>query len=146
MKIKDIVKLTNTYLAGEHLTYQKMLPYLDATIDDINNRLNASFPPFSALPFTADNASIITYNAFPDQYLRSVVAVGTAHKFYLVDDEGADNAPDLGLKYEQGLFYMTRDYIEQVPPYYQSDSKGSMIIHEDVEPVTMECCCRNVMW
>ena len=76
MKIIDIVKLVNTYLAGEHLTYQKMLPYLDATIDDINDKLNSSYPPFSALPYTSDTATTIAYNMFPDKYIRSVVAPG----------------------------------------------------------------------
>lgn len=146
MKIIDIVKLVNTYLAGEHLTYQKMLPYLDATIDDINDKLNSSYPPFSALPYTSDTATTIAYNMFPDKYIRSVVAPGAAHKFYLVDDEGSDNARDLGFKYETNLFYMLRDFVEQVPEYYQSDSKGSVLIREDVEPIIMDCPCKNVMW
>ena len=35
MKVVDIVKLSNKYLAGEQLTYPKLLPFLDAVIDDI---------------------------------------------------------------------------------------------------------------
>ena len=49
MKIVDILKLTNKYLSGEQLTYNKLLPFLDAVIDDINNELNSTYPSFSQL-------------------------------------------------------------------------------------------------
>ena len=52
MKIKDIVKLTNTYLAGEQLVYQKLVPFYDAVIDEINSRLNSTYPTFSSLELT----------------------------------------------------------------------------------------------
>lgn len=137
MKIKDIVKLTNTYLAGEQLTYQKLMPYLDAVIDDINSKLSATFPPFSTIAFTPEMAANIEYDAFPDRYVRSVIPVGAAYKYYLIDEEGVDNSQDLGYRYETNLFYMLRDYVEQVPPYYQSDTKGSVRLPEWVEPVMM---------
>ena len=47
MKVRDIVKLTNTYLAGEQLVYQKLIPFYDAVIDDINSRLNSTYPSFT---------------------------------------------------------------------------------------------------
>ena len=47
MKVVDIVRLTNKYLSGEQLTYNKLLPFLDATIADINNELNSTYPSIS---------------------------------------------------------------------------------------------------
>lgn len=131
MKVKDLVKLTNTYLAGEQLVYQKLVPFYDAVIDDINSRLNATYPSFSSLVFTNLDGENAIYDFFPDRYLRTVVALGAAHKFYVMDEEGQvyDNAYDED--YERNLYYMTRDYIDQVPPIFQSDSTGGVLIHED---------------
>ena len=129
MKIRDIVKLTNTYLAGEQLVYQKLLPFYDAVIDDINSRLNSTFPSFTDLDITQLDADDAVYEFFPDRYVRSVVALGAAHKFYMMDEEGVSYDEAYTSKYEEALFYMTRDYIDQVPEIFQSDSKGSVPVH-----------------
>lgn len=131
MKIKDIVKLTNTYLAGEQLVYQKLLPFYDAVIDDINSRLNSTYPSFTDLNFTRLDRDDAVYDFFPDRYIRSVVALGGAHKFYMMDEEGVSYDEAYTGKYEEALFYMTRDYIDQVPEIFQSDSRGSVAIHLD---------------
>ena len=88
MKVRDIVKLTNTYLAGEQLVYQKLIPFYDAVIDEINSRLNSTYPSFSSLEFTSLEGDDAVYDYFPDKYIRSVVALGAAHKFYEMDEEG----------------------------------------------------------
>ena len=131
MKIRDIVKLTNTYLAGEQLVYQKLVPFYDAVIDDINSRLNSIYPTFSALNVTQLDADDAVYDFFPDQYVRSVVALGAAHKFYTMDEEGVTYDTTYEQEYERNLFYMTRDHISRVPLIYQSDSTGGVIIHLD---------------
>ena len=129
MKIKDLVKLTNTYLTGEQLVYQKLIPFYDAVIDDINSRLNSTYPSFSSLGFTQLDSEDAVYDFFPDRYVRSVVALGGAHKFYVMDEEGTTYDVTYEQEYERNLFYMTRDYIEYVPPIFQSDSPGSVQIH-----------------
>lgn len=129
MKIRDIVKLTNTYLAGEQLVYQKLLPFYDAVIDDINGRLNSTFPSFTDLDVTQLDSDDAVYEFFPDRYIRSVVALGAAHKFYMMDEEGVSYDEAYTGKYEEALFYMTRDYIDQVPEIFQSDSTGSVPVH-----------------
>lgn len=128
MKVRDIVKLTNTYLTGEQLVYQKLLPFYDAVIDDINSRLNATYPSFTSLEFTQLDADDSVYDFFPDRYVRSVVALGAAHKFYATDEEGVVYDEEYSRKYEEALFFMTRDYIDQVPEIFQSDSSGSVPI------------------
>ena len=128
MKIIDIVKLTNRYLAGEQLTFSKLLPFLDATIDDINDRLNASYPSFSSLADRVGEKS--SYDYFPDRYIRSVVCIGAAHKFYVMDEEGISYDQTFYEDYEKGLFFMTRDFIDRVPPMFQSDSDGSVVLDE----------------
>lgn len=130
MKVKDIVKLTNTYLAGEQLVYQKLIPFYDAVIDDINSRLNSTFPSFSSLEFTSLEGDDAVYDYFPDRYVRSVVALGGAHKFYTMDEEGVSYDSEYALKYEEALFYMLRDYVDLVPEIFQSDSTGSVPISD----------------
>lgn len=126
MKVIDIVKLSNKYLAGEQLTYPKLLPFLDAVIDDINSELNATFPSFTFLDIDGNPASDIEYDYFPDNYIRSVVCLGAATKFYLTDEEGVLAAEGYEMTYRQNLFYMVRDYIDHVPKFFQSDSKGGV--------------------
>lgn len=130
MKIRDIVKLTNTYLAGEQLVYQKLVPFYDAVIDDINSRLNSIYPTFSSLDIQPSDTDAV-YDFFPDQYIRSVVALGAAHKFYEMDEEGVTYDSAYEAQYERNLFYMTRDHIARVPRIYRSDSPGGVIIHLD---------------
>lgn len=135
MKIKDIVKLTNKYLAGEQLVYQKLIPFYDAVIDEINSRLNSTYPAFSSLDITDLDADTAVYDFFPDHYIRTVVALGAAHKFYEMDEEGIIYDTAYDQDYERNLFYMTRDYIDHVPLLFQSDSTGGVLIHldEDVD-------------
>ena len=135
MRIRDIVKLTNIYLAGEQLVYQKLIPFYDEVIDEINSRLNSTYPSFSSLNVTDLDADTAVYDFFPDHYIRSVVALGAAHKFYEMDEEGIVYDTSYEQDYERNLFYMTRDYIDQVPKIFQSDSTGGVIIHldEDVD-------------
>lgn len=64
------------------------------------------------------------YDAFPDKYLRSVVALGVAVKFYTRDEEGEQIALDYQNRYESALFKMTRDYHNQVPWYFQENTGG----------------------
>ena len=135
MRVKDIVKLTNTYLAGEQLVYQKLVPFYDAVIDEINSRLNSTYPSFSSLGLTDLDGDTAVYDYFPDQYVRSVVALGAAHKFYEMDEEGVVYDTSYAQDYERNLFYMTRDHIDHVPMIFQADSTGGVLVHldEDVD-------------
>ena len=119
MQISALVTMVNEQLAGERLTYDKMKPHLDAAIDYINTRLNATFPVFSELP-----AGTTEYNLFPDRYLRTVVVPGAAWHFFVVDEEGINTAEQFQLSYEQGMFYMVRDYLTAVPLLYQGPQTG----------------------
>lgn len=129
--------MTNKYLAGEQLVYHQLAPFFDEVIDDINAKLNSTFPAFTEIDLDTLSPGEVDYNYFPDKYLRSVVAIGAAHKFYVMDEEGIPTADQYGMKYQENLFYMMRDYIEQVPEEFQSDSKGSLIINidDDIEPL-----------
>ena len=131
MKVKDIVKLTNTYLTGEQLVYQKLVPFYDAVIDEINSRLNSTYPSFSFLELTDLDGDLAIYDYFPDQYVRTVVALGAAHKFYEMDEEGVVYDTSYEQDYERNLFYMTRDYIDQVPEIFSADSTGGVRINLD---------------
>lgn len=140
MKVKDIVKLTNTYLAGEQLVYNKLVPFYDAVIDDINSRLNSTYPSFSSLEFQQLDSDEAVYDFFPDRYIRTVVALGAAHKFYTMDEEGVVYDEEFSRKYEEALFYMTRDFIDQVPEIFQSDSPGSVpICIDDMADAYLVC-------
>ena len=135
----ELIRLTNKYLAGEQLVYNQLAPYFDEVIDDINAKLNSTFPSFTDIDLEVLSPGDVEYNYFPDKYLRSVVAIGAAYKFYVMDEEGISTAEQYGMKYQENLFYMMRDYIEQVPEEYQSDSKGSLVISIDnaAEPLPM---------
>lgn len=71
--------------------------------------------------FLRDNSK---YDAFPDKYLRDVVALGVAVKFYTRDEEGEQIAMDYQNRYEMALFKMVRDYHNQVPWYFQENTGG----------------------
>lgn len=131
MRIRDIVRLTNTYLAGEQLVYQKLVPFYDAVIDDINDRLSSTYPAFSQLDFHELDEDAAEYSFFPDKYIRSVVALGAAHKFYEMDEEGQTYDLAYAEAYERGLFFMMRDHIDHVPKIYQSDTTGGVLMDED---------------
>ena len=124
MKITDIVTLTNTKLAGEMLLLEELLPYFDDVIDDINTKLNSTFPTFTQhrAEQIAQEVSTLEqdYSLFPDTYIRNVVVLGAAYKFYLTDEEGIDSAQMYGVLYNTNLFYMQRDYSENVPTQYRA--------------------------
>lgn len=115
MTVIAIVELINEKLAGEMLSYSELKPFMNAVVDDINRELSARFPVFS------DEE---TYEYFPERYIRSVVVVGAAYKFYVTDEEGVDTAQAYGWEYNQNLFYMKRDYSAFVPLDYQMACQG----------------------
>lgn len=114
MKLSAIVAEINRLLAGELLSYPALKGYLDRTIDDINTHLQSKFPAFSELDLEQDE-----YNYFPDRYIRQVVCVGAAWYYFISDEEGINTAPEYGSMYQRGLFFMVRDYFNQVPEEYQ---------------------------
>ena len=114
MKITKIISLINTKLAGELLTKQELMPFLDNVIDDINDRLNSCFPAFSEL-----EPEVTDYDFFPDRYIRQAVVQGAAWYYYVTDEEGSQAAMQYQALYQSALFMMTRDYSEAVPLQYQ---------------------------
>ena len=77
MKLSQINKQLNIALAGETITIQEMLPFLDYAIDAINEKLNANYPVFSDLDIHTDT----DYNYFPDKYIRMAVIPGAAWRY-----------------------------------------------------------------
>lgn len=130
MLIREIVKRVNHKLAGEQLPYRILRPFLDEVIDDINNKLNSNFPSFSSLGEGIEFLGEAEYSYFPEEYIRSVLIPGAAYKFYLMDEEGEVVADAYRMDYENNLFYMVRDYIEDVPVEYQKSSRGSVVFDE----------------
>jgi hypothetical protein len=126
MKLNDLVNKVNEKLAGERLSYDKMRGYLDSTIDDINSKLNATYPVFSDLP-----VGTTEYNFFPDRFIRSVVVPGAAWYFFVVDEEGIVTAGQLQLDYLNSLFVMQRDYLTSVPVEYQGPQTGYLFENEE---------------
>ena len=88
MRINEIVSRTNEKLAGETLMYSQLEVFFDEVIDDINAKLNSKFPAFSEFFDSSKLNSNEEYNCFPDKYIRTVVVVGAAYKFYCTDEEG----------------------------------------------------------
>ena len=54
MYIEDIVSGVNAKLAGEQLTFEEMMLFLDETIDDINRELNECYHEFSEVERSMD--------------------------------------------------------------------------------------------
>ena len=121
MLISNIVNGVNTKLAGETMTFNQLKLFLSETIDDINRELCASYPSFDDLT-ESDN-----YNYFPDKYIRSVVIMGAAYKFYETDEEGIVTATQYHYDYMDNLFYMKRDYCCSVPEQYQDRDRGYVV-------------------
>lgn len=124
MKLLDIVNEINTKLAGETLSYSELSGFLNSTIDDVNTQLNSTFPSFTEHIGEAQITEYTEYSFFPETYIRSVVIVGAAYKFYITDEEGIDTAQAYGQEYRQNLFYMARDYSHLVPTEYQATGRG----------------------
>lgn len=126
MKYNTIIGLISKHLADELVSEGEMLSYIDRVIDDINTRLNATFPTFSEFKEANANvdATMLEYTAIPDKYIRTVIIPGAAHKYYTTDEEGSYAAPKYEEDYNNGLFYMVRDFSFNIPEEYQADNQG----------------------
>lgn len=122
MKLEKLVQLTNLKLADELLSYVELLPYFNMVIDDINAIMNTTFPEFPEPPLETDE-----YTAIPDRYLRMVVVVGAAYKYYVIDEEGQGTAPAYANEYNTNMFIMERDYLALVPDEYQADIRQGSV-------------------
>jgi hypothetical protein len=130
MNRSAIVQRINKKLAGEMLEYNELEIFLDEVIDEINHRLNSRYPVFSEFRNDTYPANFVgtdgDYNFFPENYVRSVLVVGAAYKFYLNDEEGQDTAQAYGTEYQNNLFEMQRDFIDQVPDEWRTDPMASV--------------------
>ena len=123
MKYNVIINLISKHLADEIVSESEMLSYMDRVIDDINTRMNTIFPTFTEYKEAnpdIDN-TVLDYTAIPDKYIRTVIIPGTAFKFYTTDEEGGYASPKYEEDYNNGLFYMLRDFSFNVPEKYQAD-------------------------
>lgn len=129
--------VNNNYIISENLRNVELMGYMDIVIDDINDRLQASFPTFSEWNdyVTTYNVahkdvpdftplSIDTYSAIPARYLRSVVALGAALNFFTNDEEGEQVSTKYYIQYERNMFNMIRDYQELVPIEFRNETGG----------------------
>lgn len=130
MYITNLVRLVNHKLANELLSETELLMYMDSVIDDINAQLNAVFPTFSEV-IAEEGINNPDYQAIPDKYLRSVVIVGAAVKFYEADEEGNQTAITFVQDYKQQLFYMLRDYSYNIPEEYKAETQGFLALDEE---------------
>ena len=111
--------------------YTQLEMFFDEVIDDINAKLNSKFPTFSEV-FNAETlSSDAEYNSFPDKYVRTVVVVGAAYKFYCTDEEGIATAQQYAFDYNTNLFLMERDYSDLVPEQYRATGQGYLTTKED---------------
>lgn len=132
MKISNLVNLINKKLADELCSQNQLLIHMDSVIDDINAKLNSTFPTFTEVIAYNNGVNDPDYQAIPDKYLRSVVVVGAANKYYEVDEEGNNTAPLFAQDYQQQLFYMLRDYSMCVPIQYRAtEPQGMLPLGED---------------
>ena len=125
MLLTTVQKLFNDALAGETLSYKEMLPHLDAAIDDINAKLNSTYPVFSEVPYETSESE---YSFFPDKYIRMVVIPGAAWHFYVMDEEGLQTAPQYQADFENGKFLMQRDMLYKIPEEFQDDDQQGFIV------------------
>ena len=125
---------------SDHLRDMELEGYVDEVIDEINDRMQTAFPTFSEW-----NDFVIDYNdthaeeedfvpldpekytAFPAKYLRRVVAVGAALKFFTNDEEGEQVAGRFYIEYEQALGIMLRDYTNKVSDIFLAEEGGGYI-------------------
>lgn len=124
MRVGQIVNLINKHLADEFCSVAELTNYMDRVIDDINTRLNSKFPTISDVMAEAGDTTDPDYNVFPDKYIRSVLVVGAAYKYYITDEEGNVTAQQYGAEYNQNLFYMERDYSFSIPEIYRESEQG----------------------
>ena len=136
MEINKIIDYVNrSFIASDRLRAPDIYYYMDLVIDDINERLQATYPNFTEWNdfvnkwndhVTDPNFVKVNtvYDVIPDKYIRSVIALGTAVKFYTRDEEGEQVALDYQNRYEAALFKMVRDYHNQVPLIFQNNEGG----------------------
>ena len=123
MHIQVLVNLINHKLADELLSQTQLLMHMDSVIDDINAQLNSTFPTFSEV-IQKEGVNNPDYQYIPDKYLRSVVVVGAATKYYEIDEEGNATAQLFAQDYRQRLFYMLRDFSMSIPEEYRAKDQG----------------------
>lgn len=130
MKYNTLISLISKHLADEIVGESEMLSYMDRVIDDINNKLNTTFPTFTEYKESSAGITndILDYQVFPDKYQRSVVVPGTAFKYYTTDEEGMYAAPKYEEEYKEGLFHMLRDYSNNIPEEYRANDQGYVSI------------------
>ena len=124
MRISEIVKRVNEKLAGETLLYSQLEVFLDEVVDDINAKLNSKFPAFSTIYTAEALKNDVGYDYFPEKYIRTVVVIGAAYKFFCTDEEGLPSAQQYAFDYNTNLFIMERDYSALVPEEYQASGQG----------------------
>jgi hypothetical protein len=125
MRLSDIAKGINIKLAGEQHPIRELVPFLDDAVDRINQDLNTVFPSFSSLPTSA-----IEYTAIPDKYIRTVLFFGAAYYYYQADEEGQDSARAYQEQFERNLFFMLRDYLQEVPEEFQASTEQGSLVHD----------------
>ena len=137
MLIDDIIKTVNRMLAGEVLTYDRAIVYLDEVVDEINGKLSSCFPTISEEVSRLEeeagetvSISVIDYSYFPAKYIRGVLCKGAAYKFYTQDEEGIASANQFGWDYKDALFEMLRDFVAYVPEEYMNDTVASVVKDE----------------
>jgi hypothetical protein len=129
MESSEILRLFNEKLAGELLSYNQALPYLDDAIDEVNTALNTIYPAFSELPTGKTN-----YDYFSNRYIRNVVIPCAAWHYFVVDEEGINTAVQFKEDYQKGLYYMLRDTLYNIPVEYQApDGAGSTTLKSDTD-------------
>ena len=124
MRVSQIVQQINRHLGDEFCSVAELTNYMDRVIDDINTRLNSKFPTVGEVIAAAGGTTDPDYNVFPDKYIRSVLVVGAAYKYYVTDEEGNITAQQYGADYNQNLFYMERDYSFSIPEIYRESEQG----------------------
>lgn len=136
----------NNWVSGKDPVPDEGLPedYLDPMTYPFlhHHHCHLDIPQEARAKLIRNNAN---YNAFPDKYLRSVVALGVAVKFYTRDEEGEQIALDYQNRYEMALFKMTRDYIDLVPWYFQNNRGGFIDFTYDRERFPCDLRPRGVV-
>jgi hypothetical protein len=129
MLISTLVQNINSQLAGELLSIGELTVFIDKAIDEVNIRLNTTFPVLSEViaKQLADGAKEFTYTHIPDKYIRTVIVPGATFKYYTTDEEGAAVAPKYEEEFLKGLFYMERDYLNLIPEEYQDSIEQGWI-------------------
>lgn len=138
MELNTIVTFINTKLAGELLTYDELKIHMDSVVDDINDKLNSTFPAFSEFD-ASTYEQYPNYNFFPDRYIRTVVVAGAAYKWFVTDEEGMLSAEAYQYDYSNALFIMQRDYSNSVPSEYQAQYQG--YVRDESSSSSGDCGC-----